>query len=56
MKELIQWVGEMKQSHPDKSEEMLDLVSLCRDEIEEGGSPSHEIALCKESIKQLIEE
>ncbi len=56
MKELVQWAREIKNSHPDKFNEIWELVSLCQDEIEQGGSPSHEIELCKESIKQLIEE
>jgi hypothetical protein len=54
MKELVQWARGFKNSHPDKFDEIWELVSLCQDEIEEGGSHSHEIALCKESIKQLI--
>ncbi len=56
MKELVQWAREMKNSHPDKFDEIWDLVSLCQDEIDEGSSPIHEIALCKESIRQLISE
>jgi hypothetical protein len=56
MKELVQWARSLKNEHPDKFSEIWNFVSLCQDEIEEGGSPSHEIALCKESIKQLIEE
>lgn len=45
-----------KNSHPDKFEEIWDFVSLCQDEIEEGGSSAHEIELCKESIKKLLED
>ena len=56
MNELVKWAREFKNSHPDKFDEVWDLVSLCQDEIEEGGSPDHEIQLCKESIRQLIEE
>ena len=56
MKELIQWATSLKNEYPDKFSEIWDYVSLCQDEIEEGGSPTHEIELCKESIKQLIEE
>ena len=56
MNELVQWAREFKNSHPDKFSEIWDFVSLCQDEIEEGGSPDHEIELCKESIRQLIEE
>jgi len=56
MEKLVQWAREFKNSHPDKFYEIWDYVSLCQDEIEEGGSPQHEIELCKESIKQLLEE
>jgi hypothetical protein len=56
MEELVQWARGFKNSHPDMFDEIWDYVSLCHDEIEEGGSPTHEIELCKESIKQLIDE
>ena len=56
MNELVQWARGLKNQHPDKFDEIWDFVSLCQDEIEEGGSPAHEIQLCKESIRQLIEE
>jgi len=52
----VQWARGFKNSHPDMFDEIWDYVSLCHDEIEEGGSPTHEIELCKESIKQLIDE
>ena len=56
MEELVQWARAFKNEHPDKFEEIWDFVSLCHDEIEEGGSPDHEIQLCKESIRQLLED
>jgi len=56
MEELVQWARSLKNEHPNKFDEIWDFVSLCQDEIEEGGSPTHEIELCKESIRQLIEE
>jgi hypothetical protein len=56
MEELVQWARAFKNSHPEKFNEIWDFVSLCQDEIEEGGSPTHEIELCKESINQLLEE
>jgi len=55
MDELVQWARGFKNSHPDKFDKVWNYVSLCYDEIEEGGSPIHEIELCKESIRQLIE-
>ncbi len=56
MNELVQWARALKNEHPDKFDEIWELIDLCADEIEQGGSPTHEIELCKESIRQLIEE
>lgn len=56
MKELIDWAKGLKILHPDKASEISDLIDLCNSEIEEGGSYEHEIELCREAIKQLIEE
>lgn len=42
--------------YPLLKEEILDFYELAINEIEEGGSASHEIYLCEESIKQLIDE
>jgi transcription elongation factor GreA-like protein len=56
MKELVQWARALKNEHPDKFDEIWELVDLCYDEIEQGGSPTHEIELCKESIRQLLED
>jgi transcription elongation factor GreA-like protein len=55
MKELVQWARALKNEHPDKFDEIWELVDLCYDEIEQGGSPEHEIELCKESIIQLLD-
>lgn len=56
MKELIQWARALKNEHPDKFDEIWELIDLCADEIEQGGSPEHEIELCKESIIQLLDD
>lgn len=53
MEELIKFAKEFIVKHPQYKSEVEDLVQLCRDEIEDGGSPTHEIELCMESIKQL---
>ena len=55
MEELVQWAKGFYITHPDKFSEIWDYVSLCHNEIEEGGSPTHEIELCKESIRQLLD-
>ena len=44
------------EENPNLKEEILDLYQLAIDEIDEGGSATHEIELCQESIKQLIDE
>lgn len=50
------WIKEQIAQHPEHKEEMLDLYSLCIDEIEQGGSPANEINLCMNSINELIEQ
>jgi transcription elongation factor GreA-like protein len=56
MKELVQWARALKNEHPDKFDEIWELVDLCYNEIEQGGSPEHEIELCKDSIIQLLDD
>jgi len=54
-KTLIEYARKVIAEKPELKKEVLDLVQLCYDEIEEGGSPTHERELCYESIKQLEE-
>ena len=56
MEELVQWAKKYKDTHPEKFYKIWDFISLCQDEIEQGGSPTHEIELCKQSIKELVGE
>jgi hypothetical protein len=56
MIELVKYAKEVVTLRPGLLDEINGLLSLCYSEIEEGGSPAHEIELCAESIKQLIEE
>ena len=56
MEELVQWARSLKNEHPDKFDEIWELVDLCYNEIEQGGSPEHEIELCKDSIIQLLDD
>lgn len=56
MTELKKFAKEFSTQHPELKSQVEDLVQLCEDEIAEGGSPAHEISLCIESIKQLLEE
>jgi hypothetical protein len=55
MNELINFANGFIRDNPEFRDEVYDLLQLCRDEIEEGGSPEHEIQLCEESIRQLID-
>lgn len=56
MKEAVEFAKEFIVKHPHLKDEVIDLLELCQTEIEDGGSPVHETALCIESIKQLLEE
>jgi len=56
MKEAVEFAKEFIKEHPNLKEEVVDLLELCQSEIEEGGSPTHEVELCINSIKQLLEE
>ena len=49
-------INEQIVKYPLLKEEILDFYELAINEIEESGSPIHEIELCLESIKQLIDE
>jgi len=54
--QLKEWIKVQITKHPEYKEEILDYYDLCINEIEEGGSPTHEIQLCRDSIEQLTEE
>jgi hypothetical protein len=54
--QLKEWIKVQITKHPEYKEEILDYYDLCMNEIEEGGSPTHEIELCRDSIEQLTEE
>jgi hypothetical protein len=56
MKEAVEFAKEFIKEHPNLKAEVIDLLELCQTEIEEGGSPTHEVDLCINSIKQLLEE
>jgi hypothetical protein len=55
IQQLKHYVRDIIVKHPEKRSEVLDLLELCMNEIEEGGSPIHEISLCINDINQLIE-
>ncbi len=55
-KTLIEYARKVISEKPALKSEINDLIQLCNDEIEEGGSATHERNLCYESIRQLTEE
>ena len=56
LQQLRVFINESARKHPHLKSEMHDLYWLCVSEIEEGGSPDHEIQLCFNDIEQLIEQ
>ena len=54
MKQLQEFVRTKIKEHPQYKQDILDLYQLCLDEIEEGGSETHEIELCMSAINDLI--
>jgi hypothetical protein len=56
LNELRHWVFDKCNKHPELKNEMLDYLTLCIDEIDEGGSVEHEIELCINDIEELIDE
>lgn len=39
---------------PELWDEIVGLYQLCLDEIEEGGSPQHEVRICHRDIEELM--
>ena len=56
LEQLKEWIKVQIAQHPEHKEEMLDLYSLCIDEIADGGSEWNEVQLCISSIEELLEE
>jgi hypothetical protein len=48
--------GEYINKYPELKNEILDIYTLCLDEIEEGGSVEHEISLGITDLEELINE
>jgi hypothetical protein len=44
------------EKHPSLKNDIMDLYQLCKDEISEGSSESHEVSLCIFDIEELIED
>ena len=56
MKELVQELRVVIAKYPQLKEQVNDFFQLCKDEIEEGGSPDHEMQLCRGSVQELVDE
>jgi len=56
LEQLKEWIKVQITKHPEHKEEMLELYSLCIDEIADGGSEWNEVQLCRSSIEELLEE
>lgn len=48
------YCSEKIKQYPQYKPDILDFYQLCRDEIEEGGSETHEVELCIKDIEALI--
>lgn len=48
--------GEYINKYPELKNEILDIYTLCLDEIEEGGSVQHEVSLGMTDLEELINE
>jgi hypothetical protein len=53
LSQLVQWAKNIAKEYPIHRDEIWNLISLCQDEIEEGGSEPHEVELCYTEICQL---
>lgn len=56
IKQLIAWANDKKKVCSKLKNEIDDLIELCLNEIEDGGSVAHEIQLCMSDIEELIKE
>jgi hypothetical protein len=54
LEQLVPWVKNIAKEYPTQRQDIFDFLSLCLDEIEEGGSQSHEVQLCYNDICDLV--
>jgi hypothetical protein len=52
--QFVKYVIDAITNYPQHKNEIRDLFRLCKDEIAEGGSPQHEMDLCRNDIEELI--
>lgn len=54
LEQVTKWANDKMKEHPELKSEIYDLYVLCRTEIEDGGSESHEIELFMSDVEELI--
>ena len=52
--QLVQWSKGVKQRFPKHRDDIWNFISLCIDEVEEGGSEVHEVQLAYNDICDLV--
>jgi hypothetical protein len=52
--ELTGWAKDKAKEYPNCRAQVFEFVSLCEDEIEQGGSESHEVQLAYNDICDLV--
>ena len=52
--QFVKYIMDMLETYPQQTKEIRDLFRLCKDEINEGGSPQHEMDLCRNDIEELV--
>lgn len=52
--ELVQWAKGIKQRFPEHRDNIWSFISLCQDEVAEGGSETHEVQLAYNDICDLV--
>jgi hypothetical protein len=54
LEQLVTWAKNIAKEYPTHREEIFSFISLCQDEIEEGGSEPHEVQLAYNDICDLV--
>ena len=52
--DLVEWAKGIKKRFPEHRDEIWDLISLCIDEVQDGGSETHEVQLAYNDICVLV--
>jgi len=52
--QLVQWAKGVAKDHPKHRDEIWSFISLCQDEVSDGGSESHEVQLAYNDICDLV--